>query len=678
MSKTIPDDVIQRAAKLREQIAYHNYRYYALDDPEIPDAEYDRLFRELQQLEQDYPELITPDSPTQRVGAEPLTGFDEVRHAIPMLSLGNVFSEEELADFDRRVREGLGVEEVVYCVEPKLDGLAISIRYEEGVLVRAATRGDGATGEDVTQNVRTIDAVPLRLYGDDYPEVLEVRGEVYMDKAGFEQLNQRQRERGLKSFANPRNAAAGSLRQLDPRITAERPLTLYCYGVGVVEGIDLPASHSAILDRLKGWGLRICPEIRVVKGVQGCLDYYHEIGDRRDTLPYEIDGVVYKVDSLAQQRELGFVSRAPRWATAHKFPAQEEMTVLNDVEWQVGRTGALTPVARLKPVHVGGVMVSNATLHNPDEIVRKGVRIGDMVIVRRAGDVIPEVVGVVASKRPDNATAIETPSHCPVCGADVLQDEGEAVPRCTGGLFCSAQRKNAIKHFASRKAMDIDGLGDKLVEQLVDAELIKDVADLFALTREQIAGLERMGEKSADNLVAALKQSKSTTLERFLYALGIREVGESTARTLANYFGTLDKVEEASEEQLIEVEDVGPIVAHHIHTFFRQPHNREVIDKLIAAGVHWPDVEVVQAAEQPLAGQTFVLTGTLEAMPRDEAKAKLQALGAKVSGSVSKKTSAVVAGEAAGSKLTKAEQLGVEVWDEKRLLALLNEYGVSD
>ncbi|MCW8841221.1 MAG: NAD-dependent DNA ligase LigA [Gammaproteobacteria bacterium] len=678
MSKTIPDDVIQRAAKLREQIAYHNYRYYALDDPEIPDVEYDRLFRGLQELEQDYPQLVTHDSPTQRVGAEPLKGFAEVRHAIPMLSLGNVFSEEALADFDRRVREGLGVEEVVYCVEPKLDGLAISIRYEDGLLVRAATRGDGTTGEDVTQNVRTIEAVPLKLYGDAYPAVLEVRGEVYMPRAGFEALNARQREKGEKTFANPRNAAAGSLRQLDPRITATRPLTIYCYGVGVVEGTELPDHHYAILQQLKEWGLRVCPEIRVVRGMQGCHHYYMEIEDKRDTLPYDIDGVVYKVNSLAQQRELGFVSRAPRWATAHKFPAQEEMTILENVEWQVGRTGALTPVARLLPVHVAGVMVSNATLHNPDEIVRKGVRIGDTVIVRRAGDVIPEVVSVVASKRPPDTQPVETPTHCPVCGADVLQDEGEAVPRCTGGLFCSAQRKNGIKHFASRKAMDIDGLGDKLVEQLVDAELIKDVADLFALTREQIAGLERMGEKSADNLVAALKQSKSTTLERFLYALGIREVGESTARTLANYFGTLDKVEEASEEQLIEVEDVGPIVAHHIHTFFRQPHNREVIDKLIAAGVHWPDVEVVQAAEQPLAGQTFVLTGTLEAMPRDEAKAKLQALGAKVSGSVSKKTSAVVAGEAAGSKLTKAEQLGVEVWDEKRLLALLNEYGVGD
>lgn len=674
MRQSIPEDVQQLAKKLREQIAYHNYRYYVLDNPEIPDVEYDRLFRGLQELEEKYPELITPDSPTQRVGAEPLKGFAEVRHEIPMLSLGNVFSEEELVDFDRRVRDGLGVATVEYCAEPKLDGLAISIRYEDGVLVRAATRGDGTTGEDVTQNVRTIDAVPLKLYGKNYPRVLEVRGEVYMPRAGFEELNERQRDRGEKTFANPRNAAAGSLRQLDSRITATRPLTMYCYGVGVVEGVELPDSHRAILDKLKEWGLRVCPEIRVVAGMEGCYHYYQEIGDKRDSLPYDIDGVVYKVNSLAQQDELGFVSRAPRWATAHKFPAQEEMTVLENVEWQVGRTGALTPVARLLPVHVAGVMVSNATLHNPDEIARKDVRIGDTVIVRRAGDVIPEVVSVVESRRPKGAKAIATPTHCPVCGSEVLRDEGEAVPRCTGGLYCSAQRKNAIKHFASRRAMDIDGLGDKLVEQLVDEGLINDVADLFILKQAQIAGLERMGEKSAANLVSALDKSRQTTLARFLFALGIREVGESTARTLANHFGSLQKIEEASEEQLLEVADVGPVVAHHIHTFFRQPHNREVIDKLLAAGVEWPEVEQIESGEQPLSGQTFVLTGTLESMSRDEAKAKLQALGAKVSGSVSKKTSVVVAGEAAGSKLTKAEQLGVDVWDEQQLQSLLHQY----
>jgi DNA ligase (NAD+) len=673
MSQSIPAEAQQRAAELREQLAYHNYRYYVLDDPAIPDAEYDRLFRELQALEAQYPELVTPDSPTQRVGAEPLKGFAEVRHAIPMLSLGNVFSEEELLDFDRRVREGLGVEEVEYSAEPKLDGLAISIRYEEGMLVRAATRGDGATGEDVTQNVRTIESVPLRLYGKGWPSVLEVRGEVYMPKAGFEALNERQREKGEKSFANPRNAAAGSLRQLDPRITATRPLTMYCYGVGVVEGGSLPGTHSAIMEKLKGWGLRVSPELRVVKGAQGCLDYFHAIGERRDSLPYDIDGVVYKVDSIARQRELGFVSRAPRWATAHKFPAQEEMTRLNDVEWQVGRTGALTPVARLEPVQVAGVVVSNATLHNPDEIARKDVRIGDTVIVRRAGDVIPEVVGVVLAKRPPHARAIQTPSHCPVCGSEVEREEGEAVPRCSGGLFCSAQRKNAIWHFASRRAMDIDGLGDKLVEQLVDEGLIHDVADLYALTQEQIAGLERMGEKSAANLVEALEKSKESTLERFLYALGIREVGESTARTLSRHFGSLEKIREASEEALLQVEDVGPVVAHHIHTFFRQEHNLEVIDKLIRAGVHWPDVAVKATGAQPLAGQTFVLTGALESMTRDEAKERLQALGAKVSGSVSKKTRVVVAGAEAGSKLARAESLGVEVWDEERLLQFLAE-----
>ena len=674
MTQTIPADEQARAAQLRDLLAYHNHRYYVLDDPEIPDVEYDRLFRELQGLEESYPELVTADSPTQRVGGEALSGFEQVSHAIPMLSLGNVFSEEELTDFDRRVRQGLDLDEVEYCAEPKLDGLAISIRYENGLLVRAATRGDGATGEDVTHNVRTIDSIPLKLMGSDYPLVLEVRGEVYMSKAGFEALNARQREKGEKSFANPRNAAAGSLRQLDPRITATRPLTMYCYGIGVVEGAELPDTHSAIINRLKDWGLRVCPEIRVVKGAEGCDDFYQNIGEQRDSLPYDIDGVVYKVNSIAQQQELGFVSRAPRWATAHKFPAQEEITILNDVEWQVGRTGALTPVARLEPVHVAGVIVSNATLHNPDEMARKDVRKGDTVIVRRAGDVIPEVAGVVLSKRPEGSVPFTTPTHCPVCGSDVERDEGESVPRCSGGLYCSAQRKNAIKHFASRRAMDVDGLGDKLVEQFVDENLIDDVADLFTLSAAQIAGLERMGEKSAENLVAALDKAKQTTLERFLFALGIREVGESTARTLAKHFGNLEAIKTAEEVQLIEVEDVGPIVAHHLHTFFRQPHNIEVIEKLQQAGVNWPDVEVVEVGEQPLAGQTFVLTGTLSLMGRNEAKEKLMALGAKVSGSVSKKTSVVVAGEAAGSKLTKAEELGVEVWDEERMISLLSEY----
>ncbi len=669
---SIPEAALQRAAVLREQLAEHNYRYYVLDEPSIPDAEYDRLFAELQQLEADYPELIGPDSPTQRVGGAPLSVFDEVQHTVPMLSLGNVFSEGELRDFDRRVREGLGHEQIRYCVEPKLDGLAISLRYEQGVLVRAATRGDGHSGEDVTANVRTITSLPLRLRGA-HPAVLEVRGEVFMPRDGFEALNQRQREQGNKTFANPRNAAAGSLRQLDPRITATRPLRIYCYGVGVVEGAELPDSHYRILQSLRDWGLPVSPEIRVVEGVENCLAYYETIGQGRDSLPYDIDGVVYKVDSIPQQQELGFVSRAPRWAIAHKFPAQEELTVIEAVEWQVGRTGALTPVARLRPVAVGGVTVSNATLHNLDELRRKDVHIGDTAIVRRAGDVIPEVVGVLAERRPPDAPMPKLPTHCPICDADVLRAEGESVARCSGGLYCPAQRKEALKHFASRKAMDIDGLGDKLVEQLVEADLLHDPADIFSLDTQQVAGLERMGEKSAQNLIQAIERSKATTLPRFLFAMGIREVGEATAANLAQHFGSLEAIEAASEEALLAVDDVGPIVAKHIHGFFAQPHNREVIERLRAEGVKWPEVARPSAEQQPLLGQTFVLTGTL-AMSRDEAKQALQALGAKVAGSVSKKTTVVVAGEAAGSKLTKAEQLGVEIWDEARLRQLLDEY----
>ncbi|MFU8838617.1 MAG: NAD-dependent DNA ligase LigA [Thiohalomonadaceae bacterium] len=667
----VPESVQHRAAELREQLAYHNHCYYVLDDPAIPDVEFDRLFAELQQMEQQYPDLITPDSPTQRVGGAPLSGFAEVAHSIPMLSLGNAFSEEELNDFDRRVRQGLAVEQVRYCAEPKLDGLAISLRYEDGLLVRAATRGDGATGEDVTANVRTIAAVPLRLYGEAWPRVLEVRGEVYMPRQGFEQLNARQRELGAKPFANPRNAAAGSLRQLDPRITATRPLSMYCYGVGLVEGMDLPDSHHAMLQRLRDWGLRISPEVQLVDGAAGCLDYYQMIGARRDSLPYDIDGVVYKVDNLAQQQQLGFVSRAPRWAIAHKFPAQEEMTVIEEIEWQVGRTGALTPVARLRPVSVGGVTVSNATLHNIDEIRRKDVRLGDTVIVRRAGDVIPEVVGVVPERRPANAPVPQLPSHCPVCDADVLRAEGESVARCSGGLYCPAQRKEALKHFVSRKAMDIDGLGDKLIEQLVDSDLIHDPADIYRLRAEDLLGLERMGEKSVQNLLAAIEQSKQTSLPRFLFALGIREVGEATAATLARHFGSLESLEQASEEALLAVADVGPIVANHIHGFFAQAHNREVIERLRTHGVHWPDIAIVPQQELPLAGQTFVLTGSLANMSRDQAKAALEALGAKVAGSVSKKTTVVVAGEAAGSKLEKAEALGITVWDEAQLQRLL-------
>lgn len=663
----------KRILQLRDEINYHNYRYYVLDTPEIPDAEYDRLLRELQQLESEHPELITPDSPTQRVGAEPIKAFGQVKHKIPMLSLDNAFSDDKVSDFDRRVREKLNIDAVEYVAEPKLDGLAISIRYEDGQLIQAATRGDGVTGENVTHNVRTIESVPLRLYGKKYPPVLEVRGEVYMPKAGFEELNKRARDEAEKEFANPRNAAAGSLRQLDPRITAERPLEMYCYGIGDVDGFEVPDTHLEILEKLRELGLRVSPEVQVVNGVAEVLAYYRNIAEKREQLPYEIDGVVYKVNRFDQQELLGFVTRAPRWAIAHKFPAQEEITRLLDIEVQVGRTGAITPVARLEPVFVGGVTVSNATLHNEDEIRRKDVRIGDTVIVRRAGDVIPEVASVVVSKRLKNAKPFVMPKQCPVCGSDVIRAEGEAVARCSGGLYCSAQRKEAIKHFASRKAMDIDGLGDKLVEQLADEDLIHDVADLYSLTQDQLAKLERMGDKSAANLIAALEKSKQTSLARFLYALGIREVGEATAQSLANHFTALELIESASEEALQQVPDVGPVVAAHISAFFHQAHNLEVIEKLIQVGVNWPAVEQPVATEQPLAGKTIVLTGTLSSLTRDEAKQRLQALGAKVAGSVSKKTDLVIAGEEAGSKLTKAQQLGVKVIDEEEFVKLLQK-----
>jgi len=660
--------------KLRKEIAHHNRLYYVLDAPEIPDAEYDRLLRELQRLESEHPELITLDSPTQRVGAEPIKAFGQVTHKIAMLSLDNAFSDDEVSDFDRRVRERLEVQTVEYVAEPKLDGLAISIRYEQGVLVQAATRGDGLTGEDVTHNIRTINSIPLRLVGDDYPGVLEVRGEVYMPKASFEGLNAMAREKGEKEFANPRNAAAGSLRQLDPRVTAKRSLSMYCYGIGTVEGVTLPETHSEVLDRLKQWGLRVSPEISVVKGVAGVLSYYQMLSEKRNSLAYEIDGVVYKVNRFNQREILGFVARAPRWAIAHKFPAQEEMTRLLDIEVQVGRTGAITPVARLEPVFVGGVTVSNATLHNEDEVRRKDVHIGDTVIVRRAGDVIPEVAAVVLSRRPKDAKPFVMPSQCPVCGSDVIRVEGETIARCSGGLYCDAQRKEAIKHFASRKALDIDGLGDKLVDQLSDQGLIHDVADLFKLTQAQLAGLERMGDKSAANLIAALEKSKQTTLAKFLYALGIREVGETTAQTLANHFLTLEAVASAETDLLQQVSDIGPIVAAHVHAFFQQAHNREVIEKLQQAGVTWPVMQAIEQDELPLAGQTIVLTGTMAEMTRSEAKQRLLALGAKVAGSVSKKTSLVVAGAEAGSKLSKAESLGVEVLDEAGFIEFLQRY----
>lgn len=668
----------QQIDQLREQLREHNYLYYVLDEPSIPDVEYDRLFQQLKQLETAHPELISSDSPTQRVGAQPLAAFQQVQHRIPMLSLDNVFNEEELIAFDRRIRERLNVEgEIQYVCEPKLDGLAVSLLYENGVLVQAATRGDGQTGEDITMNIRTIESIPLRLRGDDYPQILEVRGEVFMPKAGFNRLNEKAIERGEKTFANPRNAAAGSLRQLDSSITRQRPLDMYCYSVGYVEGGDLADTHHGNLMRLKGWGMRVNPEIEVASGANELQSYHDRILAKRNALEYEIDGIVYKVNDLKLQRELGFVSRAPRWATAHKFPAQEELTTLLGVEFQVGRTGAITPVARLQPVFVGGVTVSNATLHNMDEVARMDVRIGDTVIVHRAGDVIPKVVKVVLERRPNDAKPVLMPSVCPVCGSDITKAEGEAVARCSGGLFCQAQVKEAIKHFASRKAMDVDGLGDKLVEQMVDQGLIAHVSDLYSLKAEQLAAMERMGDKSAHNLITALENSKSTTLPRFLFALGIREVGEATALNLANYFGNLAALKQADADTLQQVPDVGPIVANHIAAFFQQDHNLEIIDALLAAGVHWQEQQAVDRDSLPLAGQTYVLTGTLTQMTRDEAKQYLLDLGAKVSGSVSKKSDAVVAGEKAGSKLSKAESLGVPVLDETAFIQLLQEHGIQ-
>jgi len=668
----MPTKKIQKQIEqLRQTLNHHSYQYYVLDDPEIPDAEYDRLYRELQQFEQKHPELISADSPTQRVGDQPLDGFSQVTHEVPMLSLNNVFNDEELEDFYKRLQQALDTEQAIeFAAEPKLDGLAVSLLYEKGILVRAGTRGDGITGEDVTHNIRTIHSIPLRLIGKNIPDVLEVRGEVFMPKAGFDELNRKAREKDEKTFANPRNAAAGSLRQLDPKITATRPLAMYCYSVGKIEGTQLPANHSDFLDQLLHWGLPLCREREVVTGVDGCLKYFKKMTTRRSTLSYEIDGIVFKVNNLQQQNTLGFISKAPRWAIAHKFPAEEEITIVNAVDFQVGRTGAITPVARLDPVFVGGVTVSNATLHNMDEVERKDVRVGDQVVIRRAGDVIPEVVRVVPGSRKKSARKVKMLKQCPVCGSDIEREEGEAVSRCSGGLFCQAQRKEAIKHFSSRKAMDVDGLGDKLVEQLVDEKLIDHVDDLFCLTIEQLSGLERMAEKSAQNIIEALNNSKQTTLGRFIYALGIRGVGEATARTLAQNFGSLDALMSATEEQLQSVPDIGPVVALHIQNFFKQTHNREIIEKLIKAGVVWDDQEVVEEA-QTLTGKIFVITGTLSAMGRDETKQLLQARGAKVTGSVSKKTSYVVVGDNPGSKAVKAEQLGVDILDEQALLELL-------
>ena len=667
------DNVRRRIEALRELVSYHDYRYYALDSPEIPDVEYDRLFQELQSLEQAHPELITPDSPTQRVGAGPLSQFEKVVHEIPMLSLSNAFSEEEIGNFHRRVTERLKTDAIEYTAEPKVDGLAVSLLYEDGVLTRAATRGDGVTGEDVTHNVRTIPSVPLRLIGKGYPGVLEVRGEVFMPKARFEELNENQREKGEKVFVNPRNAAAGSLRQLDPRVTAARPLEMFCYALGRVQDEGFPDTQYDILMRLRRLGMRVCAETRKVDGLPGCLKYYHTLLEKRQSLPYEIDGVVYKVNKISQQDALGFISRAPRWAVAHKFPAQEELTVVEAIDVQVGRTGAVTPVARLKPVYVGGVTVTNATLHNRDEIERLDIRVGDSVVVRRAGDVIPEVVSVVKDRRPHRAKKYRFPTRCPVCGSEIVYEGDGVIARCSGGLFCSAQRKQSIQHFVSRRAMDIDGLGEKLVEQLVDRGLVNDVSDIYTLSKAQLADLERMAEKSAQNLLDAIDKSRRTTLPRFLFALGIPQVGESTALALANHFGELGTIRAASKEDLEQVPDIGPVVAENIYTFFRQTHNKDVLKKLLRHELHWPAIKPRKVGPAPLAGKTFVLTGTLSAMTRDEAKARLQGLGAKVSGSVSKKTDFVVAGEDPGSKAAKAEALGVETLDEAGFMKMLAE-----
>ena len=662
----------KRADELRRLIEHYNYRYYVLDDPEVPDAEYDRLMRELESLESSYPELITADSPTQRVSGTPMDGFVTVQHRIPMLSLGNAFSDAEVADFHRRVVQGLERDEITFTVEPKLDGVAISLTYVDGSLTTAATRGDGDRGEDVTANVRTIRAVPLKLHGEGWPPLLEVRGEIYMPRSGFEAFNRKARELGEKPLVNPRNGAAGSLRQLDPQLTAKRPLAFFAYSTATRD--HLPDTQFDTLARLRDWGIPVNPEIRRVKGLAGCLEYHKRMAALRPNLGYDIDGVVYKVDRFDQQGFLGFISKAPRWALAHKFPAEEEITRLLDIDVQVGRTGALTPVARLEPVFVGGVTVTNATLHNEDEIRRKDVRPGDWVIVRRAGDVIPEVARAIHERRETDLPEFQMPEVCPECGSAVERVEGEAVARCSGGLICPAQRKHSIRHFATRKAMDIEGLGDKLVDQLVEEGLVHTVADLYHLTHEQLVSLERMGGKSAENLLKALEDSKKPPLNRLLYALGIREVGEVTAHSLAAHFGTMEALQQADEETLTEVSDVGPIVASHVAAFFKQENNLQVIQALRDAGMDWQALED-QTGEQPLAGETWVLTGALS-MPRIQAKNLLESLGAKVTGSVSAKTSTLLAGEAAGSKLTKAQKLGVKVISESDFIEYLETMGV--
>ena len=659
---------------LRKTLRQYEYEYHVLDNPTVPDSEYDRLFHQLKALELAHPEFLTSDSPTQRVGAKPLSGFSQIRHEIPMLSLDNAFSDEEFNAFVKRIEDRLIVlpKPLTFCCEPKLDGLAVSILYVNGILTQAATRGDGTTGEDITANIRTIRNIPLQLLTDNPPARLEVRGEVFMPHAGFERLNEYALEHGEKTFANPRNAAAGSLRQLDPNITSKRPLVLNAYGIGIAEGVELPNTHYARLQWLKSIGIPVNPEIRLCNGTNEVLDFYRDIQNKRSSLGYDIDGTVLKINDIALQNELGFISKAPRWAIAYKFPAQEELTVLNDVEFQVGRTGAITPVAKLEPVFVAGVTVSNATLHNGDEIERLNIAIGDTVVIRRAGDVIPQIIGVLHERRPDNAKPIIFPTNCPVCDSQIIRIEGEAVARCTGGLFCAAQRKEALKHFVSRKAMDIDGVGGKLIEQLVDRELIHTPADLFKLDLTSLTRLERMGAKSAENALNSLEKAKSTTLARFIFALGIREVGEATALNLANHFKTLDALKAADLEELQQVPDVGEVVANRIFVFWREAHNVAVVDDLIAQGVHWETVEVKEASENLFKDKTVVLTGTLTQMGRNEAKALLQQLGAKVSGSVSSKTDFVIAGDAAGSKLAKAQELNITVLTEDEFLEQVN------
>ncbi|MEX4359390.1 DNA ligase [Haemophilus influenzae] len=656
---------------LRKTLRQYEYEYHVLDNPSVPDSEYDRLFHQLKALELEHPEFLTSDSPTQRVGAKPLSGFSQIRHEIPMLSLDNAFSDAEFNAFVKRIEDRLILlpKPLTFCCEPKLDGLAVSILYVNGELTQAATRGDGTTGEDITANIRTIRNVPLQLLTDNPPARLEVRGEVFMPHAGFERLNKYALEHNEKTFANPRNAAAGSLRQLDPNITSKRPLVLNAYGIGIAEGIDLPTTHYDRLQWLKSIGIPVNPEIRLCNGADEVLGFYRDIQNKRSSLGYDIDGTVLKINDIALQNELGFISKAPRWAIAYKFPAQEELTLLNDVEFQVSRTGAITPVAKLEPVFVAGVTVSNATLHNGDEIERLNIAIGDTVVIRRAGDVIPQIIGVLHERRPDNAKPIIFPTNCPVCDSQIIRIEGEAVARCTGGLFCAAQRKEALKHFVSRKAMDIDGVGGKLIEQLVDRELIHTPADLFKLDLTTLTRLERMGAKSAENALNSLENAKSTTLDRFIFALGIREVGEATALNLANHFKTLDALKDANLEELQQVPDVGEVVANRIFIFWREAHNVAVVEDLIAQGVHWETVEVKEASENLFKDKTVVLTGTLTQMGRNEAKALLQQLGAKVSGSVSSKTDFVIAGDGAGSKLAKAQELNITVLTEEEFLA---------